>query len=188
MGKMVKVRNRNSGYTGYFIPDTGVRRNFTPEETKEIDIEELRQLQWVDGGDYLLKHCFLINDQDALSVLNMSDVEPEYFYTEAEIKELLNNGTLAQLEDCLNFAPQGVIDLVKEIAVKTEIPDIRKRDMISEKTGLNINNAIMINHVMATETEAPVEKKTTRKAEPIATGTARKAAPVKTYNVVNRSN
>ena len=72
-------------------------------------MEELKQLQYVSGGDYLLKHCLLINDEDALEVLNMRNLEPEYFYTEDIIKKLLEEGTLDQLEDCLNFAPDGVV-------------------------------------------------------------------------------
>ena len=47
--------------------------------------------------------------------------------------------------------------MAKDIAVKEEIPDVRKRDMLSKKTGLNINNAIMINKVMEEEDEADAE-------------------------------
>ena len=48
----------------------------------------------------------------------MENVEPEYFYTEKEVKELLTNGSLEQLEDTLNFAPEGVIELIKTMPVK----------------------------------------------------------------------
>ena len=41
--------------------------------------------------------------------------------------------------------------LAQKLAVELEIPDTRKRKMISEKTGLNIDNAIMINHKMNDE-------------------------------------
>ena len=46
------------------------------------------------------------------------------------------------------FTGQGSTDLAQKLAVELEIPDTRKRKMISEKTGLNIDNAIMINHMM----------------------------------------
>ena len=71
MGKMVNVTNRNNGFTGYTIPDTGITRSFNIDETKKIDIEELKQLQYVPGGEYLLKHFLVINDKSALEVLNM---------------------------------------------------------------------------------------------------------------------
>lgn len=191
MENIVSVTNRNNGFTGYNIPDLNITRTFNVGETKKISIDELKQLQFVEGGDYLLKHYLIINDKSALDVLNMSDVEPEYFYTEAEIKELLTNGSLDQLEDALNFAPEGVIEIIKSMAIKMELPDTRKRKIISDKTGLNIDNAIMVNTVMSVEndtTSAEAEVKT-RKASPITTkvtaASTRKTEPVKKYNVVS---
>ena len=190
MENIVSVTNRNNGFTGYTIPDLNITRTFNIGETKKISLDELKQLQFVEGGDYLLKHCLIINDKNALEVLNMSDVEPEYFYTEAEIKELLTNGSLDQLEDTLNFAPEGVIEIIKSMAIKMELPDTRKRKIISDKTGLNIDNAIMVNTVMATEKDTTPTEVKTRKASPIGggqTGPERKApAPVKKYNVVSK--
>lgn len=192
MENIVSVTNRNNGFTGYTIPDLNITRTFNIGETKKISLDELKQLQFVEGGDYLLKHCLIINDKNALEVLNMSDVEPEYFYTEAEIKELLTNGSLDQLEDALNFAPEGVIEIIKSMAIKMELPDTRKRKIISDKTGLNIDNAIMVNEVMKEEHSDVTEKAETkvRKAAPINAGSAatptRKAEPVSRYKVVSK--
>ena len=192
MENIVSVTNRNNGFTGYTIPDLNITRTFNIGETKKISLDELKQLQFVEGGDYLLKHCLIINDKNALEVLNMSDVEPEYFYTEAEIKELLTNGSLDQLEDALNFAPEGVIEIIKSMAIKMELPDTRKRKIISDKTGLNIDNAIMVNEVMKEEHSDVTEKAETkvRKAAPINAGSAatpaRKAEPMSRYKVVSK--
>ena len=187
--KIISVTNRNAGWTGYTLPDTNTNRQFAPKETKKIPLEELQQLQYAPGGEYMLKNCFIINDMDALTALNMENVEPEYFYTETEVRTLLETGTLDQLEDCLNFAPDGVIDLIKTIAVEIELPDTRKRKLISEKTGLNIDNAIMVNTIMATEEDsAPTEVKS-RKAAPINAASStptRKAEPVSKYKVVSK--
>lgn len=186
MTKTIKVTNRSQGYTGYKIPDSNVSRRFSPGESKNLPIEELQQLQWVPGGEYLLRNALIINDKDALSVLNMNDVEPEYFYTEDDIRKLLDTGSLDQLEDTLNFAPAGVLELIQKIAVETEVPDIRKRDMISKKTGFNINNAITVNHIMADETSEVEETSTKRKAPPINqdSDSAPAAKPVRKYNFV----
>lgn len=165
---MVDVTNRNNGFTGYTIPDLGVKRNFNLRETKKISLDELKALSYVPGGEYILKNYLIVNDKSALDFLNI-DTEPEYFYTEKEIKFLLEQGTMDQLEDCLNFAPAGVIELVKEISVKTELPDMRKRKLIAEKTGFDVNAAINVNSIMnADDNAAPAEQQTTR----------RKAAPV----------
>lgn len=188
--EMVIVTNRNNGYTGYQIPDTGVSRNFAPGESKRISKEELMQLSYIEGGEYLLKNYLIVNNDKTLEELNIS-VQPEYYYTEEEIKELLTAGSLDQLEDTLNFAPDGVIEIIKDMAVKMELPDTRKRKMISEKTGFNIDNAIRVNVVMAEdqikdEHSEPIE----RKASPINVESdtpQRKAAPIKKYKVVTRS-
>ena len=188
--EMVIVTNRNNGYTGYQIPDTGVSRNFAPGESKRISKEELMQLSYIEGGEYLLKNYLIVNNDKTLEELNIS-VQPEYYYTEEEIKELLTTGSLDQLEDTLNFAPDGVIEIIKDMAVKTELPDTRKRNMISEKTGFNIDNAIRVNEVMAEdqikdEHSEPIE----RKASPINVESdtpQRKAAPIKKYKVVTKS-
>ncbi len=188
--EMVIVTNRNNGYTGYQIPDTGVSRNFAPGESKRISKEELMQLSYIEGGEYLLKNYLIVNNDKTLEELNIS-VQPEYYYTEEEIKELLTTGSLDQLEDTLNFAPDGVIEIIKDMAVKTELPDTRKRKMISEKTGFNIDNAIRVNEVMAEdqikdEHSEPIE----RKASPINVESdtpQRKAAPIKKYKVVTKS-
>lgn len=156
MKTLIPVRNRNNGFTGYEIKDRGIWRNFAPGETKRIELEELQQLQYQPGGDYILRNLLVVEDKEALKVLNM-EVEPEYNYTEDDIRKLLLDGSLDQLMDFLDFAPEGAIEIAKTIAVKEEIPDIRKRDAISNVTGFNINSAINVNHAMAEE-EAPKEE------------------------------
>jgi len=168
---LISVRNRNNGFTGYSIPDKGIWRNFAPGETKKISLEELQQLQYQPGGEYTLNNLLVVQDASALEYLNMQ-VEPEYNYTENDIRNLLLNGSLDQMKDFLDFAPTGAIEIAKEIAVKEEIPDVRKREAIFEATGFNINNAINVNRAMAAEDEKPaVEEKKERRAE-VHAGTA----------------
>lgn len=181
----VTVTNRNNGTTGYTLQN-GVRRQFQIGQSRKVDLEELRELAAIPGGEYILQNYLIINDKTALDYLNIAP-EPEYFYTEREIKELLLNGTLDQFEDCLNFAPQGVIDLVKSMAIDLKLPDVRKRELIFEKTGFNVTNALNVNAVLDAESEKPVDKpKVGRKAQPITTVAepTRKTAPPK-YNVVS---
>ena len=71
-----------------------------------------------------------------------------------DIKKLLQEGTLDELLDCLDFAPEGVTDLVKVIAVELPLNDVAKRDAILEKLHFNVTNAIKIKK----ETELPTEK------------------------------
>ena len=158
---LVKVRNRANGSIGYTL-DGGFHRSFEYKETKKVPFSELKQLQYAPGGAYALDNLLVIEDTEVLELLNMK-VEPEYFYDEANIKNMLLNGSIDAFADFLDFAPEGAIDIAKDLAVKFEIPDVRKRDMLSEKTGLNITNAIMVNKIMeedsTKEEEAPKQRR-----------------------------
>lgn len=186
---IIKVTNRDNGSTGYKIPDLGnLQRNFQPGESKDITMDELRKLSWTPGGRYLLKNCFIVHNEEALKELLSKEVEPEYFYSEEEIKTLLQKGTLDQFMDCLDFAPDGVIQLIKELAVKLELNDIAKRQAILDKTGFNVTKAIEINKESMEIDEVESEK--TRRAAPITrepeAQPAKRRAPIASkYEVVS---
>lgn len=159
--RKIKVQNRDYGVVGYTIPDlNNLRRSFQPNEVKYIDFDELFKLYQVPGGAYIIENYLIINDDQAIEEL-IGGVEPEYYYTEAEVIRILKEGSIDEFEDCLNFAPKGVIDLIKDISVKLPLNDIAKRDMIFKKTGFNVTNAIEISKM-----DEPVESadRPTRKA------------------------
>ena len=151
--KIIKVTNRFNGSVGYTIKDlNNLQRVFAPGETKEITMEELRKLSWERGGETLINDYLIIQDEDALREI-LRKVEPEYFYTEQDVKDLLLNKSLDALKDCLDFAPQGTIDLVKKIAVELPLNDVTKRKAILEMTGFNVDSAIMVNEETKEEKE-----------------------------------
>lgn len=144
--KMVKVTNRTRGSLGYTVEDlNNLHRRYSSGETKTVTVEELRKLSWKPGGMYMLQNSLLIHDAEVVKELLNIDVEPEYYYSEKEVVELLTKGSLDQLLDCLDFAPQGVIDLIKKNAVTLKINDISKRKAILEKTGFDVTKAVEIN-------------------------------------------
>lgn len=150
---IIKVTNRNNGSTGYVIPDlNNLYREFAPSETKEITMEELRKLSYIPGGKALLQNYLVLDNREAVTEL-LNEVEPEYFYTEEDIKKLLLEGSLDALMDCIDYAPNGVIDLVKKLAVDLEINDLSKRKAILDMTGFNVTKAIEINKETAEEKE-----------------------------------
>lgn len=171
---MVKVTNRDNGSVGYTIPDLGnLRRDFQSGETKEVSVEELRKLSYIPGGQSLLENYLIIHNAEAVAEL-LGDVEPEYHYTEEDVRELLLTGSLDALRDCLDFAPEGTVNLVKKLAVDLKLNDINKRMVILEMTGFNVNSAIMVNEETADENES--EQKTRRAASPSQENTGRRAA------------
>lgn len=170
MNKIVPVRNRNNGSTSYTLKEDGIFRIWhKPGEVKNIAIDELRKASYLPGGAYILNNLLIIEDKEALDALNMQ-VEPEYSYTDEDIKKILLStdiDALDRLEDFLNFSPQGGIEILKQLAVELEVPDTRKRKLISEKTGFNIDNAIYVNHVMADDEDTVKEEKIERKTKPL---------------------
>ena len=167
--KMVGVTNRSRGTVGYTIPDMGnLQRFFAHGETKVVPMEEIRKLDWTPGGAVLLRDYLKIEDAEAVEEI-LHDVEPEYNYTEKEIKEILLNGSMDQLMDTLDFAPEGVIDLIKDLAIKLEIPDVRKRNAISERTKCDISKAIEINQLSKNQDEEPDTRVKQRRVQPVST-------------------
>lgn len=182
---LVRVQNRDNGSVGYTIPDlNNLHRTYQPNETKNITMDELRKLSYIPGGMEILKNYLVILDEEAREEI-LSDVEPEYYLTKDGVKQLLLEGSLDALLDCLDFAPSGVVDLVKDVAVEIELNDVKKRDAILNKTGFNVTNAININKETTEETEKvkPVRRvgQSEVKAETAPTG-RRTATPV--YKVV----
>ena len=186
---LIKVKNRDNGTVGYTIPELGnLHRSFSKGETKEITMDELRKLSYISGGKILLQNYLIVQNQDALKELLSDDVEPEYYYGEEEVKKLLLTGSNDQLLDCLEFAPEGVIGLVKDLAVSLKINDISKRNIILEKTGFNVTNAIAINEETI-EGEGE-EAKSSRRSAPVTIekndeAPKRRVAAPQQYNVVS---
>lgn len=151
--KIVRVTNRDNGHVGYRIPDmNNLVRDFSANETKKITVEELKKLAYISGGPTLIRDYLIIDDAEVVKEV-LGEVEPEYYYTEDDVKNLLLNGSLDALKDCLEFAPKGTIDLVKKLAIEMPLNDIAKRKAILEMTGFNVDAAIMVNEETKDEME-----------------------------------
>lgn len=160
--KMVKVTNRSNSLVGYQIPEMHIKRRFAPNETKTLSTDEIYALYARKGGKALIKN-HLVLDDDALVNELIYNVQPEYYYTSAEVKTLLLHGSNDQLLDALDFAPEGVIDMIKNEAVKSKLNDVRKREIIREKTGFDVTKAIEAN----AESEKVVAAPIGRRAAPV---------------------
>lgn len=151
--KIIKVTNRDNGHVGYRIPDmNNLVRDFSANETKNITVEELKKLAYISGGPTLIRDYLVIEDPEVVEEI-LGDVEPEYYYNEEDVKKLLLNGSLDELKDCIEFAPKGTVDLVKQLAVELPLNDITKRKAILDMTGFNVDAAIMVNEATKDEAE-----------------------------------
>jgi hypothetical protein len=141
---LVKVINKYNGTVGYDVPDLGVHRNFYPNESKEITFDELEKLSFSPGGDVILNEFLEITDKKVIAQLFSREPEPEYHYTKEDVKKLMQTGTLDQFLDCLDFAPESVKEIIKDMAVELPLNDIAKRQAIQEKLGFDVTRAIEI--------------------------------------------
>ena len=107
-----------------------------------IPYEELRDIANTRGGRNALKNFLMIKgtEEEVTEILTSLSifVESEYYYKADTIKAILKKGSLDLLEDTLNFAPQGVIDLLQTIAIQMPLTDMNKIEMISEHLGINL--------------------------------------------------
>ena len=169
--KIITLINRGAGRAGYSIPEMGgLHRTFAPNEKKEVTFEEIEKLSWVDGGRAILKDYLIIADEEAAQEI-LGVVEPEYFYTIREVKKLLEKGSLSQLQDALEFAPEGVIDVIKKEAVESNLNDVAKRQEIQKATHFSVDKAIEINNEannVEDNNQKSEEVISKRRAQPIA--------------------
>lgn len=176
---MIKVTNRDKGSVGYQIPDLGnLNRQYQPGETKEVPFEELERLSWVDGGLYILQNCLVIHNEEAVAAL-LHNVEPEYYYSKDDIIRLMQYGSLDEFLDCLDFAPEGVKDLIKDLAISLPLNDVQKRIAIREKLNFDVDNAIRL---MEEDKEPEVKEHTRRAAVPAAQTESKPARRANTSN------
>lgn len=176
----IKLTNRDNGTVGYTIPDLNLHRTFSGGETKIVTFEEIEKLAWVKGGLNLLKNYLIIQDEEAAKEI-IGNVEPEYYYTKDTVRTLLTEGTLEQLQDTLDFAPKGVIDLVKEEAVDLPVNNVAMREEIFKKTNFNVDKAVEIKKASLEDSEPIEEPVSKRRAAPVTektTTTGRKTTPI----------
>ena len=139
---MYNVKNRSSSIVVYRIPETNLRREFEPGEIKRVPFGELEKLTYQPGGRELLENFLQILEEEVTTDLNVHR-EVEYDMSETQIKDLLLNGSLDAFLDALDFAPIGVIDLIKTLSVQLPLTDLNKRRALKEKTGFDVDRALV---------------------------------------------
>lgn len=141
MDKQYNVTNRSNSQVIYTIPELNLRREFMPRETKRVSYDELEKLSYRPGGMVTLSEYLQVEDIEALDKLNMKP-EREYHLNHDQVATLLMKSGMDEFLDCLDFAPEGVIEIIKDAAVKLPLNDMAKREAILEKTGFNVTKAI----------------------------------------------
>lgn len=165
MNKLFVVKNRSASEVVYSIPEDGIRRPFAPGESKRISYGELQKLSYQPGGREIMTNFLQIQSEEVTDNLNIKR-EVEYDMSEEQIIELLRSGSMDALLDALDFAPVGVIDLIKTFAVQMPLNDIEKCNAIKEKTGFDVMAAVKNNIADKAPEEKPTDKPAERRVKP----------------------
>ena len=141
MADYVTVENRSAGKIVYQIPDRHIRRELAPRQSIRVPKEEVEALSYTAGGLDLIRNHLLVKDEEVLDELNIHR-EPEYYMNADNVAKLIKEGTLDEFKDALDFAPDGVKDMIKDLSVQIPLNDYSKRQALKEMTGFDVDAAI----------------------------------------------
>lgn len=159
--QLIPVQNLTASMVSYIVPETNNARHFAGQQLrKDITAGELRALYSTKGGKVLIEDYLGIKNRELATEFNIStDVfEHEYSWTQKEVDEVLQNGSLDALKDALEFGPEGIRQLIVDRAVELRIPDNNKLAAIQEFTNRDVQNMIKLD----TELENPKTEKATK--------------------------
>lgn len=141
---LVEVQNLTD-HTVVYKSFDGIRRVFLGQQKKKIRAEELRQLNYSRGGSRLLREFLSVKNKALAEEFNVSSdsFEHEYNWTAQDVDNMLLSGSEDALKDALDFAPEGIVDLIVQRTVELKLNDVNKRQIISDKTGKDVNNMIL---------------------------------------------
>ena len=172
----ITLRNFTSNTVVYRTPSTRVRRELPAGGSIKVTAGEIREMMYDKGcADILRNYVQICNKSLALEVgVSEDSYENEYNWTFTDIKNCLLNGSIEELADAMDFAPDGIKEAILTEAINLEIPDVRKRDIISKAMNRDVSGMI-INKRKIEEDNEPAEKNktATRRA---ATTTKRRTA------------
>lgn len=182
--KRIKVINRTDGALAYEIDTLRVTRVWQkPGDFLNISVAELLELRTVPGGTKVLEECLVIKDPEALRILFPdTEIEPEYSYGIEEVEFLLQEAPLEQLLDTLDYAPKGVLDLIRLKSIEKLPSETAKVVAINEKFNIDINKINEL-HEEKNVQEIVEEPKRKRRAAPL---TEEKPVKMPKYNVISK--
>lgn len=186
------VTNRSAGLVCYAIPEMGIKnREFQPGETKQISHEELTNLTYLPGGLTLIRNYLQVQDIQAREEL-IGNTEPEYNMSVEDVKNLILHGSMDEWLDCLDFAPVGVIDLIKTLSIEIPLTDTAKMEAFKEKKDFDLARAIRAKKEDEEEAKAEAAKPTERRVKkeepaPKPQVTSERRTSGSKYNIVKKA-
>ncbi len=119
---------------------TWKKNPYEPECYLDIELETYNQEMRASVGFrrmFLDDATLFIKDADTIKLWGLQEVQ-EYILSVEEIKNLVVNGTMEELEDFLMYAPNSMLYSIEMVCTETEITDRRKLRMIRAYTGKDL--------------------------------------------------
>lgn len=158
----MKVYNRSDSNVTYSLPELNTRRVFALGESKELEPKEMEALWQMDGGMTIIKDYLCVDDKEWVEA--HWDAPIEYFWKTDDVKKCLLEDSLELFQETLEYAPAGVIDLIKMLAWQLPISDLNKIEAIRQATGFDTLAAIEVMSASKPRQEAQ-KKERLRKRE-----------------------
>ena len=163
-----RVVNRSSGTVVYLIPNLGIRRSIAAGQSIIVPKSEIEALSFTEGGLELIRNYLFLEDEETLDELGVHR-EPEYYMDEKKVIDLLKNKSLDEFKDALDFAPDGVKDMIRDLAVSLPLNDYAKRKALKDQRDFDVDAAIDMDQAQKAETgveEAPQVRRTAASTTP----------------------
>ena len=163
---LIEVINTSSGSVGYVPEMSTVSKKWERQgAVKKVKLGELRDVVGTVGGYVLFsENLLLIKDAEVREELGLPELD-EYVFTESEIKELLKNKSVDDLEEVVQNCTDDMLDTITTTAIKEEVSDLNKLQLIEDYTGINVVEAIKEHQ------EENPKAKTTKRTAKTATAT-----------------
>lgn len=162
----MKVVNRSDGQVVYVLPELNIRRVFNIGEDKDLENDEVEALWQSPGGVELIQNYLLIEDKEWIKN-HWREVPLEYFWSIEDIKKCLLEDPIDLFQETLDYAPDGVLDIMKRLSWQLPLNDLNKMDAIQNHKRLMFNVQAAIKNMKPVDDEeknsGPIRKERLRK-------------------------
>lgn len=157
---MIGIRNLTDYPLAYHVTSLGdLRRELPPRGRMRVSAGELRQLNYEMGGSELLRNYICVGNSALAEEFGVSSDTVEYNWTVEDVDKALMTDPIEVLEDAMDFAPDGIKEMIAKRAVELEIPDSNRRKVISDNSQYDIDTMIKNKQAINADADASTEKK-----------------------------
>ena len=138
----VEIRNLVSYPVVIKTPIQHKRFELPPHGRMEVTVGDVRECSYDQGCRNIFRDYVQICNTELAREFGIEEDVVEYNWGDKEIAEALTTADINVLLDALDFAPDGIKEAILDKAVELEIPDMRRREAISQALGVNVTNKI----------------------------------------------